>query len=94
MNEKTLDLSALSDIEVAKVKTGLDQFLNDKSKIRYFGAVVGKKDLKKLCKLFGYCDTRSWIGGAICGATAMFGGMAYCAYKHKKETLETEKTEN
>ena len=57
---KTLDLTGMSDYEIATIKQGYEHFMNGKD-FRYFGAILNKKDLKRVNRAFNYTDTRSWI---------------------------------
>ena len=83
---KTLDLTGMSDYEIATIKQGYKYFMNGKD-IRYFGAILNKKDLKRVNRTFNYVDTRSWISGAIIGAAAV--GF-YEVYKRAKKNKVKE----
>ena len=84
---KTLDLTGMSDYEIATIKQGYKYFMNGKD-IRYFGAILNKKDLKRVNRTFNYVDTRSWINGAIVGAAAV--GF-YEVYKRSKKNKDEVK---
>ena len=83
---KTLDLTGMSDYEIATIKQGYKHFMNGKD-IRYFGAILNKKDLKRVNRTFNYVDTRSWISGAIVGAAAV---SFYEVYKRAKKNKVKE----
>lgn len=87
---KTLDLTGMSDYEIATIKHGYERFMNGKG-FRYFGAILNKKDLKSVNRVFNYTDTRSWISGAIVGAAAV--GF-YEVYKRSKKNKAEVKEEN
>ena len=84
---KTLDLTGMSDYEIATIKQGYTYFMNGKD-IRYFGAILNKKDLKRVNRTFNYVDTRSWISGAIVGAAAV---SFYEVYKRAKKNKDEVK---
>ena len=84
---KTLDLTGMSDYEIATIKQVYKYFMNGKD-IRYFGAILNKKDLKRVNRTFNYVDTRSWISGAIVGAAAV--GF-YEVYKRSKKNKDEVK---
>ena len=84
---KTLDLTGMSDYEIATIKQGYKYFMNGKD-IRYFGAILNKKDLKRVNRTFNYVDTRSWISGAIVGAAAV---SFYEVYKRAKKNKDEVK---
>lgn len=86
MDEKVLDLTMLSDVDADRIKSGFYQFQN--KSVGYFGAVLSKKEVEALNRLFGYVDKRSWIAGALFGI-----GSTYLYLKckeHKKSTNETK----
>lgn len=87
---KTLDLTGMSDYEIATIKQAYKNYVNGKD-FRYFGAILNKKDLKYINRAFDYTDTRSWINGAIVGAAAV--GL-YEAYKRTKKKKAEVKEEN
>lgn len=89
MNERILDMSALSQADYERIKTGWEQF-NKNDCARYFG-YVDKKDLKKLCRVFNYVDTRSWVSGLLF-VPAVIGG-AYVGYKIS-EFVDNRRKEN
>lgn len=78
MNEKILDLSALSQADYERVLAGWEDFNKNTKVARYFG-YVDKKNLKHVCKFMNYVDARSWIGGLLF-VPAVVGG-AYVGYK-------------
>lgn len=85
MNEnKTLDLSMLSDTEAAAVKNGFDLFLKgENTKARYFG-YVDKTDMKRFAKIFGYIDKRSLILGAVAATVGCICGVIINEVKKRK----------
>ena len=89
MSEKILDMSALSQADYDRIKTGWEQF-NNNDCARYFG-YIDKKDLKKLCRMFNYVDTYSWIGGLLF-VPVVLGG-AYAGYKIST-FIENKRQEN
>ena len=86
---KTLDLTGMSDYEIATIKQGYEYFINGKD-FRYFGAILNKKDLKRVNRAFNYTDTRSWISGAIVGAAAVGFYEVYKRSKKKKAEVKEE----
>ena len=89
MEGKVLDLTMLSEVDVARVKSGFSQFQNNKG-VGYFGAVLSKKDVKALNRLFGYVDKRSWIAGALFGIGSTY---LYLKCKELKESTDETKDE-
>lgn len=92
MENKTLDLSALSDLEFEKVKSGFDSFINgDPKEVKYFG-YLNKKGVKTLYHLV--YDGRNLVIGTIIGSS-MITVVGYLLWKHKKNSKKkVQKTES
>lgn len=71
MNEtKILDLSNLTDLEIAAIKNGFYKFMNGNG-TRYFG-ISNKADLKEVNRIFGYTNKKTLITGIVLGFGCSF----------------------
>lgn len=68
---KILDLSKLTDQEIAAIENGLHRYLNGTG-IRFFGGITNKAELKAINKIFGYMNKKTLIVGILIGLGCPF----------------------
>ena len=87
MKEQILDFSMAPPEEFINIKRGYDLFLTNTKRERYFG-YVDKKELKYICKHFGYVNPKTFLQGCVFGAGALLIYQMYVSSKEDK--LEKE----
>lgn len=87
-NNKVLDLSVLSDVDFAKVKSGWDKHMSS-TVSTYFGQ-VDKTSLKYLNRAFNYVDGSSFVKGGLFVTGVYFAGKLIHKYCTKEENNKDE----
>lgn len=90
MNEGLKKMADMLAADVSAVN-GYKMFLENEGTLRSFG-YVDKKELKRMCRLFNYTDTRSFVKGGITAAV-IIGAINFIRKSHEEtENKKTDKT--